>query len=119
MKGVTAYQLEMLSAVLEGSPGVGPIDFDQLLAQLSWKPKKESAQFTIRACISKGLMEKTELQLRRGRLRVCYRTTEKGRSVLKEFEEAKKSVSPDPRGRKILVPGVDLEDPFLEKEVFE
>lgn len=90
MKGVTPYQLEMLQAV-GGAPEGAPIDFDSLLEKLSWKPKKESAQFTIRACITKGLMVKTDLQLRRGRLRVCYELTEDGKRVL----DPRPSVSAD------------------------
>jgi hypothetical protein len=95
MKGLTGYQLEVLTLAAAGNPvGTGPIDFDQLLDRLSWTPSKQSAQFTIRACISKGVLEKTDRVMRRGRLRVCYQLTEKGRLAL------------DPRGP-VPVPGPD------------
>lgn len=81
MKGVTPYQLEILKHVAKGT-AEAPVDFDELLEALSWKPTKQSAQFTIRALITKKLLEKTGLQLRRGRKRVCYRLTREGRLVL-------------------------------------
>jgi hypothetical protein len=81
MKGVTDKQFELLKLVKRAA-GEPSADFDQVLEALSWKPTKQSAQFTIRACIDKGLMEKAGLQLRRGRKRVCYALTKAGREVL-------------------------------------
>jgi hypothetical protein len=81
MKGITPYQLEILQHVAAADVAE-PIDFDTLLAKLSWQPKKESAQFPIRACVTKGFLRKTELKLRRGRLRVCYEVTHEGLRVL-------------------------------------
>lgn len=82
MKGVTAYQLEILQKVGSAGPGL-LLDFDQLLESLSWAPSKESAQFTIRALVQKGLLAKSPvLQLRRGRKRVCYLLTGDGKKVL-------------------------------------
>lgn len=93
MKGVTPYQLEIIQklAAIEKKTGKLP-DFDQLLAELSWTPSKESAQFPIRAVITKGLVKKAPLEFRRGRKRVCYQLTESGRLVL------------DPRGPAVAVP---------------
>lgn len=80
MKGVTKYQLEILVRMREISAGSGRLaDFDQILEQLSWMPTKDSAQFTVRALIRKGLMAKCPLEHRRGRLRVCYDLTASGR----------------------------------------
>jgi hypothetical protein len=82
MRGVTKHQMEMLGHIRTGGPD-GDLDFDQLLDKLSWVPSKESAQFTIRAAVVKGfIMKLPELQLRRGRNRVCYRLTKEGGSVL-------------------------------------
>ena len=119
MKNLTAYQLEVLQAALAGNPaGPGPVDFDQLLAKLTWKPKKEAAQFTIRACITKGLLEKTELQLRRGRLRVCYRVTVEGRHFLDPRPVM--SVSADPLPGRLSIPEIDDEPSFPDlDESFE
>ncbi len=78
MKGLTKNQTELLLAVRAGGPD-GDLDFDQLLDQLSWAPSKESAQFTIRALVAKGVLQKLpELQFRRSRKRICYRVTPEG-----------------------------------------
>jgi hypothetical protein len=83
MRGLTAYQVEVLRLALAGNPaGEGHIDFDQLLDRLSWQPSKQSAQFTIRACIAKKVLEKTETVMRRGRHRICYRITPAGMLAL-------------------------------------
>lgn len=81
MKGVTHYQLEILKHVQKGGPD-GALDFDQLLELLSWRPTKESAQFTIRAVVKKALMLKGDLELRRGRKRVLYQITPAGLEAL-------------------------------------
>lgn len=82
VRGVTAYQLEILQLLAAGGPD-GSLDFDQLLDKLSWFPSKHSAQFTIRALTVKKLMAKAaELALRRGRRRVLYQLTPEGREVL-------------------------------------
>lgn len=92
MKGVTPYQTELLTRLLDIETKSGKLaDFDQLLSQLSWTPSKESAQFTIRAVIQKGFMEKKPIETRRGRNRVCYQITHSGKLIL------------DPRH---LIPGV-------------
>lgn len=83
MKGVTAYQLETLTHIASGNPdGDGPIDFDRLLDKMSWLPTKQSAQFVIRALVSKKLILKLGTQMRRGRHRVCFQVTEEGKRVL-------------------------------------
>lgn len=83
MKGITQYQLEILKTVQKVEKETKDlIDFDQLLSRLSWAPSKASTQFTIRAVISKGLLEKSGIQTRRGRNRVCYKLTENGKAVL-------------------------------------
>lgn len=81
MKGVTPYQLEILQHVA-AAPAEEPIDFDQLLDKLSWRPSKESAQFPIRSLVAKGFVKKGSLSLRRGRQRVTYLLTEKGKKLL-------------------------------------
>lgn len=83
MKGITPYQLEILQHVAAAADAGDTIDFDQLLDKLSWTPSKESAQFTIRACIKKLLLKKGDkLMLRRGRQRVIYILTPAGIQVL-------------------------------------
>jgi len=104
LKGITTYQLELLRHLANGEGDSGRLtDFDQLLCHLSWTPTKESAQFTIRAVIKKGFVEKAALESRRGRNRVCYKITEKGRLVL----DPRESVSSDSKAKLLeLVPGL-------------
>lgn len=78
LRGLTRNQTELLTLVKAGGPD-GHLDFDQLLDELSWTPTKEAAQFTIRALIKKGVLEKLpELEFRRSRNRICYRLTAEG-----------------------------------------
>lgn len=84
IRGITERQLETLQHIRAGNPDAAgeAIDFDQLLDLLSWMPSKEAAQFVVRALIKKELiLKEPELTLRRGRKRVCYRLTEKGREL--------------------------------------
>lgn len=109
MKGVTPYQLEILQHVADAPPA-DPLDFDQLLEKLSWRPSKESAQFPIRSLVTKRLLEKGELQLRRGRKRVVYVLTPAGRQVLDPRADSGTGESPDPGGSAKLVGKLSAED---------
>lgn len=83
MKGVTAYQLEVMIKTGEIELQTGRFaDLDQILDAASWGPSKESLQFVLRSLISKGLLEKTARESRRGRVRVCFKATEKGLNAL-------------------------------------
>lgn len=81
-RGLTPYQLEILRHLQGADPSL-PLDFDQLLEKLSWAPSKESAQFSFRALVAKGLIAKSDTHhLRRGRKRVCYLLTAAGAQAL-------------------------------------
>lgn len=83
MKGVTSRQLEVMLKMGEIETGTGRFaDLDQILDAVSWGPSKESLQFVLRSLISKGLLEKTARESRRGRVRVCFKATEKGLNAL-------------------------------------
>jgi hypothetical protein len=121
MKGVTKYQFEVLSRLREIEVETGRLsDFDQLLTRLSWTPTKESAQFTIRAVVGKGFIEKAPVETRRGRNRVCYRITVRGGLVL----DPRGAVMKVEKDTESLLPGsiepeleMDLEmEPELEIE---
>jgi DNA-binding PadR family transcriptional regulator len=98
MKGVTPYQLEALQHIAAGAPSAPErlIDFDQLLDSLSWMPTKQSAQFIIRALVTKGLITKFGTEMRRGRHRVCYQATTEGMKVLDPRVAVVSSVRTDP-----------------------
>lgn len=95
IKGLSGYQLELiqLMAALQKENRCLP-DFDQLITRLSWTPTKAAAQFTIRALIKKGLIEKFGLSHRRARIRICYRLTDVGQQVLDpRFKAPEKAVN--------------------------
>ena len=94
MKGVTAYQLELLTTLRAIQSAAGALaDMDQLLERLSWTPSKESLQFSIRALIAKGLIEKAGIETRRGRNRICYQMTVDGKAVLDPRPERREKLS--------------------------
>jgi DNA-binding PadR family transcriptional regulator len=122
MKGVTPYQLELLKAARAAHDAGAPLDLDQLLDTLSWEPSKESLQFTIRALIKRGLIVKSDLELRRGRRRVSFLMTADGRQLLDPRpcvgsasaepttgQDESQSLLPEPvQEQDILVPGDEL-----------
>lgn len=81
MMRISKNQLELLTFVRESEKAGVLVDLDQVLARMSWNPSKEAIQFTIRTMIAKGLISKSELQSRRGRNRVCFKTALGGHMV--------------------------------------
>lgn len=60
------------------------IDMDQLLTELPYQTSKESMQFSLRALIKKGFIEKNDQwAVRRGRARRTYSLTEFGKTMLR------------------------------------
>ena len=55
-----------------------PIDLDQLIERLTYKPTKDSIHFSVRALIGRGLIAKGERLHRRGRARCTLIPTEYG-----------------------------------------
>lgn len=93
----TAKQLEIIGLIVQGEnpdTGFSPIDIDLLMERLSYKPSKQSLQFSIRALVQKGWITKVYLN-RRERPRVCFHPTETGKQMgsglssaaVKEFVE--------------------------------
>ncbi|WP_051331778.1 MarR family transcriptional regulator [Methylocaldum szegediense] len=75
---LTAKQMEILRLIRRGNPDESFIDLDQLLERLSYRPSKQSMQFSIRALIKRGLIEKKGLEIRRGAKRITFCLTPKG-----------------------------------------
>ena len=76
-------QIQVLMAVGAGNPDGSPIDLDQLLEVLTYRTTKASIQFSIRALINRGLMEKRGRGVRRGRKRITYGLTDLGRMIVR------------------------------------
>ena len=79
---LTDKQIEILTILHKGNNEGEPVDLDDLLKKLSYKPSKESMQFSIRALIGKELIEKAGLIKRRNRRRVTYQLTDLGKHYI-------------------------------------
>lgn len=75
---LTTKQIELVHLIGKRNPDGGAIDLDQLLERLSYKPTKQSLQFSIRALIARGLIRKDAPEKRRGRTRTLLSLTSEG-----------------------------------------
>ena len=80
---LTSKQIEIIRVIVAGN-GISndvfvPIDFDQLLERLSYKPTKNAAHFSIRPLILKKMILKNGVEKRRGRNRITFIATEEGK----------------------------------------
>ena len=75
---LTTKQLELLRIIGERNPDGAATDLDQILERLSYHPTKQSAQFSIRALIAHGLIQKDAPEKRRGRTRTIISLTKAG-----------------------------------------
>lgn len=78
---LTSKQLELLRHIGDGNPDNVAIDLDQLLDRTSYKPSKQSIQFSLRALIAHGLIKKGPTEKRRNRMRAIIELTDMGRTV--------------------------------------
>lgn len=85
---LSGKQLEIFKIVVGGNGFLGnangvqvliPIDLDELVKRLPYKPSKHSLQFTIRALVAKGMITKGPTENRRGRMGVVYLPTDAGK----------------------------------------
>lgn len=65
MQALSPKAFEVVRVIMRGNPDGSWVDLDQLLERLSYKPSKQSMQFTLRALIKRGLIEKKPEELRR------------------------------------------------------
>ena len=73
--------MELLRVIGTGNEDGSACDLDEILERVSYKPTKQSIQFSIRALISHGLIQKGPSEKRRGRVRAIIELTDTGRSV--------------------------------------
>ena len=71
----TEKQQEIMRAILRGNPDGTLLDIDQLLLLLPYETTKESLQFSLRALIRHGMVEKREREFRRSRMRCVIAPT--------------------------------------------
>lgn len=78
---LTHKQIEQMQVISAGNKDGSPVDIDEILERLSYKPSKESFQFSLRALIAKELVEKGAREVRRGRERQTIVLTKTGESM--------------------------------------
>lgn len=85
--GLTTKQIKIMQQVVDGNGrdaqgNLNPIDLDELIERLDYKPTKESLQFSIRALIKHELIYKGPKELRRGRIRITIFPTDAGMTLI-------------------------------------
>lgn len=75
---LTPKQIDMLVLIAKGNEDGSPIDLDQLMERAAHRPTKASLQFSVRAMIANGLIEKIGTEKRRDRRRVLFQATPLG-----------------------------------------
>lgn len=71
-------QTTILNTIVKGNPDGTFQDLDQILEALPYDTTKSSIQFSLRALIKKGLVEKGELRFRDGQHRRVIKPTYRG-----------------------------------------
>ena len=79
---LTSKQIDLLLTIGKRNPDGGALDLDQLIERLPYKPSKQSVQFSIRALIAHGLIQKDAPEKRRGRTRTLISLTETGQMMI-------------------------------------
>lgn len=79
---LTAKQIELLSVIVRGNGPGQPCDIDEIVERVRYETTKQSLQFSIRALIKHGLIEKKDLEKRRGRSRRPIAATAAGMAIL-------------------------------------
>ena len=90
-----------MEVIVVGNDDGTNVDLDQILDLLPYKTTKESLQFSLRALVEKGCIQKMPTETRRGRARVVYAATAYGNSF---FMASHKDVPVD---EEIDAPDVD------------
>jgi DNA-binding PadR family transcriptional regulator len=83
---MTTKQVVLLTCLADKNPDGSHLDLDQLLDKLKddhkWETTKPSIQFSIRALVEEGVIEKAPREKRRNRQRAVLRITDLGLRVL-------------------------------------
>lgn len=76
-------QRQILEVLIKGNPDGTWVDLDQLLERLPYRTTKPSIQHSIRILIEKGMMERKDLERRRGADRRLLAPTMKAYSLIR------------------------------------
>lgn len=75
---LTTKQAALLQVILAGDKSGDHCDIDQILERLPYQTTKQSLQFSLRAMVDKGCIEKAGRVVRRQRQRETYKATMTG-----------------------------------------
>lgn len=78
---LTSKQLQLIALLAKGNPDGSLLDLDQISEGLPYHPSKQSLQFSIRALIAHGLIQKDPPVFRRDRMRTVISLTRNGEYV--------------------------------------
>lgn len=78
MQTLSPKAFEIMKVIIRGNPDGTWLDLDQLLERLTYKPSKASIHFSIRALVSRGLIEKKDPEERRDAVRRVLAPTSRG-----------------------------------------
>lgn len=81
---LTTKQLSIMKVIVAGNTDGSVVDLDQILERLDYKTTKESLQFSLRALIAHGLIQKAGRENRRGRSRTLIKPTGMGRGLIQK-----------------------------------
>lgn len=76
---LTTKQIELIRVIGAGNDDGTATDLDEILERVRYETTKQSIQFSIRALVAHGLIEKKGVEKRRGRQRQVIAVTELGR----------------------------------------
>jgi DNA-binding PadR family transcriptional regulator len=76
---LTQKQIALIQVIAMGNSDGTHADLDQVIERCGYNPSKQSIQFSIRALVEKGLVERGSKERRRGRMRVTIIPTHMGK----------------------------------------
>jgi len=84
-RGFSEKQKSILKVIMVGNEDGTDVDMDQLINRVNYKTTKESMQFSLRALIKRGYVEKLGCEKRRGHSRRLIRCTEEARLAFENY----------------------------------
>jgi DNA-binding MarR family transcriptional regulator len=94
---LTMKQVQLLTVIVKKNEDGSPVDLDEILERLSYETSKESLQFSLRALVKKGLINKLPMSIkRRGRMRRCVEPTPDGTILMAGGTPTPKSIIETP-----------------------
>lgn len=80
---LTTKQMQIMATVVRANPDGSYLDMDQIVEKVPYETTKQSMQFSIRALIKKGLLEKKTNEVRRSRSHIIISPTLLGMESMK------------------------------------